>query len=46
MPKFELYQKAETRRTRSGKTGARMFALLLLLWSAILLWATQVVFGL
>lgn len=46
MSRFELYQKADTRRTRSGSSGARMFALLLLLWAAILLWASQVVFGL
>lgn len=46
MPRFELYQKADTRRTRSEAGGARMFALLLLLWAAILLWASQVVFGL
>ena len=46
MSRFELYQKAYVRRTRSGSSGARMFALLLLLWAAILLWASQVVFGL
>lgn len=46
MPRFELYEKAESRRARSGASGARMFALLLLLWAAILLWASQVVFGL
>ena len=46
MPRFELYQKADTARTRSGTGGARIFALLLLLWAAILLWASQVVFGL
>lgn len=46
MPRFELYQKADARRVRSGTGGARMFAVLLLLWAAILLWASQVVFGL
>jgi hypothetical protein len=46
MPRFELYQKVDSRRARTGSGGARMFALLLLLWAAILLWASQVVFGL
>ncbi|MDX9998062.1 MAG: hypothetical protein WCY15_04270 [Phenylobacterium sp.] len=47
MPRFELYRKAdEVRRQRSGASGARMFAVMLLLWAAILLWASQVVFGL
>ena len=46
MSRFELYRKPEARQTRSGGGGARAFALLLLLWAAILLWASNALFGL
>jgi hypothetical protein len=46
MSRFELYRKPETRQARSGGGGARAFALLLLLWAAIMLWASHAVFGL
>lgn len=46
MSRFELYRKPESRRDRSAGGGGRAFALLLLLWTAIILWASNTVFGL
>ncbi|HEY9216832.1 MAG TPA: hypothetical protein VIO94_02195 [Phenylobacterium sp.] len=45
MPRFELY-KSDDKRAKSKGSSARMFAIMLLLWAAIFLWASQALLGL